>query len=151
MQFYKIPFRGASLIAQMVKSPSAIQETWVHFLGQWDPLEKGMAPTPVFLPGESHGQRSLVGYSPWDRKESDMTEQLSTACWSKGTFTQNQTPSLAHVTIFNSLTCKPYFTRIFFNSFLLSNSFSSLLSVGPTTRKNWVKKKNTKFDIMLFI
>ena len=31
-------------------------------------------PTPVFLPGESHGQRSLVGYSPWGHKESDMTE-----------------------------------------------------------------------------
>ena len=29
--------------------------------------------TPVFLPGESHGQRSLAGYSSWDRKESDMT------------------------------------------------------------------------------
>ena len=32
--------------------------------------------TPVFLPGESHGQRSLVGYSPWGHKESDMTERL---------------------------------------------------------------------------
>ena len=32
-------------------------------------------PTPVFLPGKSHGQRSLVGYSPWGRKESDMTER----------------------------------------------------------------------------
>ena len=31
-------------------------------------------PTPVFLPGESQGQRSLVGYSPWGRKESDVTE-----------------------------------------------------------------------------
>ena len=31
---------------------------------------------PVFLPGESHGQRSLAGYSPWGRKESDTTEQL---------------------------------------------------------------------------
>jgi len=31
-------------------------------------------PTPVFLPGESHGQRSLAGYSPWDCKESDVTE-----------------------------------------------------------------------------
>ena len=31
-------------------------------------------PNPVFLPGESHGQRSLVGYSPWDHKESDMAE-----------------------------------------------------------------------------
>ena len=33
-------------------------------------------PTPVLLPGESHGWRSLVGYSPWDRKESDMIEWL---------------------------------------------------------------------------
>ena len=33
-------------------------------------------PLPVFLPGESHGWRSLVGYSPWGRKESDTTEQL---------------------------------------------------------------------------
>ena len=35
-----------------------------------------MQPTPVFLPGESHGQRSLVGYSPWGRKEADTTEPL---------------------------------------------------------------------------
>ena len=34
-------------------------------------------PTPVFLPGESHGPRSLVGYSPWGRKESDTTERLN--------------------------------------------------------------------------
>ena len=33
--------------------------------------------TPAFLPGKSHGQRSLVGYSPWSHKESDMTEQLT--------------------------------------------------------------------------
>ena len=34
-------------------------------------------PTPVLLPGESHGQRSLVGYSPWGRKELDTTERLT--------------------------------------------------------------------------
>ena len=34
----------------------------------------GRQPTPVFLPGEFHGQRSLEGYSPWGHKESDMTE-----------------------------------------------------------------------------
>ena len=33
--------------------------------------------TPVFLPGESHGQRSLAGYSPWGHKETDTTEQLT--------------------------------------------------------------------------
>ena len=42
-----------------------------------DPLEEEMVPTPVFWHGESHGQRSLVGYRPWGHKESDMTERLS--------------------------------------------------------------------------
>ena len=36
-----------------------------------------MAPTPVFLPGKFHGQRSLAGYSPWGYKESDTTERLT--------------------------------------------------------------------------
>ena len=42
------------------------------------PWRKAWQLTPVFLPEESHGQRSLVGYSPWSHKESDTTEQLST-------------------------------------------------------------------------
>ena len=41
---------------------------------QEDPLEEGMATTPVFLTGESQGQRSLVGCHLWGRTESDMTE-----------------------------------------------------------------------------
>ena len=41
------------------------------------PWRREWQPTPVFLPGESHGQRSLVGYSPWGRKESDMNERLT--------------------------------------------------------------------------
>ena len=51
-------------------------ETWVRSLGWEDPLEKEMATTPVFLPGESQGQRSLVAYSPLGCKESDTTERL---------------------------------------------------------------------------
>ena len=43
--------------------------TFMHWRRQWQP-------TPVFLPGKSHGQRSLVGCSPWGRWESDMTERL---------------------------------------------------------------------------
>ena len=39
-----------------------------------DPLEKEMQPIPVFLPGESHGQRNLVGHSLWGCKESDTIE-----------------------------------------------------------------------------
>ena len=56
-----------------------MQETWVQSLGWEDPMKESMAwqPTPVFSPGESHGQKNLVGYSPWDCKESDPTEQLS--------------------------------------------------------------------------
>ena len=46
----------------------------VQSLGWEDPLEKDMATTPVFLPGESHGRRSLVGCSPWGGEESGMTE-----------------------------------------------------------------------------
>ena len=40
------------------------------------PWRKAWQPTPVFLPGESHGQRSLAGYSPWGHKELDMTEVI---------------------------------------------------------------------------
>ena len=54
---------GASLVAQMVKNLPAVQETWVQSLGQEDPLRKEWQPTPLFLPGESRGQRSLVGYT----------------------------------------------------------------------------------------
>ena len=50
-----------------------MRETWIWSLGQEDPLEKGMATTPVFLPGKSHAWRSLAGYSPWVCKESDTT------------------------------------------------------------------------------
>ena len=57
-----------------------MQETWVWSLSWEDPLEEGMQPTPVFLSGESHGQRSLVGYSPWGHKELDMTEVTEHEC-----------------------------------------------------------------------
>ena len=49
-------------------------ETRVRSLSREDPWSKKWQPTPAFLPGESHGQRSLVGCSPWGRKELDITE-----------------------------------------------------------------------------
>ena len=64
----------ASLVAQIVKNLPTMQETWVQFLDQEDSLEKGWLPTPVFLPGESHGWRSLVSYIPWGHKELDTVE-----------------------------------------------------------------------------
>ena len=45
------------------EEPPAVRKTWIRSLGWEDPLEEGMATHPVFLPGESHGQRSLAGYS----------------------------------------------------------------------------------------
>ena len=61
-------------MAQTVKNPSAMQETWVQSLGQEDPLEEGMATHYSILAGEVHGQRSLAGCSPWGHTESGMNE-----------------------------------------------------------------------------
>ena len=58
-------------MAQMVKNLPAMRKSWVQSLGWEDPLEKGMATTPVVLSGESHGQRNLVGYNPWGHKGHD--------------------------------------------------------------------------------
>ena len=67
---------GASPVALVVKNPPAdteTQEMQVRSLGREDPLEEEWQPIPVFLPGESHGQRTLAGVSPEGRKGSDMT------------------------------------------------------------------------------
>ena len=66
----------ASLQAQTVKNLPAIQETWVNPQVGKIPWRRKWQPTPVFLPGEFHGQRSLAGYSPWGHKEVDTTERL---------------------------------------------------------------------------
>ena len=61
----------------MVKTPpvnAGDMRDATRSLGQEDPLEEGLAATPVFLPGEYNGQRSLVGYSPRGRKDIDTTE-----------------------------------------------------------------------------
>ena len=50
------------------KESACDTETWVRKI----PWRREQLPTPVFLPGEFHGQRSLAGYSPWCPKESDM-------------------------------------------------------------------------------
>ena len=61
----------------MVKNLPAMQETWVPSLGRKDPLEKGVATQSSILAWRIHGQRSLVGYSPWSPKELDTTELLT--------------------------------------------------------------------------
>ena len=63
--------RRASQVALVVKNPLPTQEseeTWVDpWVGKM-PWRRAWQPSPVFLPGESHGQRSLARYSPWGRK-----------------------------------------------------------------------------------
>ena len=62
----ELPYDLASLIAQLVKNPPAMLETWVQSLGWEDPLEKGKAT-----------QSSILAWrSPWGRKELDTTERL---------------------------------------------------------------------------
>ena len=67
----------ASLVAQMVKSLPAMQETQVPSWVRKIPWRREWQLTPVLLPGEFHGQRSLVGFTPWGSKELDMTGQLT--------------------------------------------------------------------------
>ena len=55
---------GLPCVAQMVENMPAMQETWVQSLSQEDAWRTEWQPTPVFLPGEFHGQRNLVSYSP---------------------------------------------------------------------------------------
>ena len=74
--FSLMPSIQTSLVAQTVKHLSTIWETRVRSLGRGVPWRRKWQSTPVLLPGKSHGQRCLVGYSPWGRKESDTTEQL---------------------------------------------------------------------------
>ena len=62
----------------LVKHLPAIQETWVRFLGWEDSLEEGMTTHSSTLAGESLWTEEPDGYSPWGRKEFDMTERLST-------------------------------------------------------------------------
>ena len=65
----------------MVKNPPSMPETWVRSLGWEDSPGRGHGnPLQYSCLENPHGQRSLVGYSPWGCKESDMTERLNTFC-----------------------------------------------------------------------
>ena len=72
LEWGAIAFSGLTLLSGKKSSCNTGDMSWP--LGWKDPLEEGMKPIPAFLPGEPHGQRSLVGCSPWGRKELDKTE-----------------------------------------------------------------------------
>ena len=71
---HTVPVRQYTKSLELVGLPWWMQETWVRSLDQEDLQRRQWQPTPVFLPGESHEQRSLGGYSPWDHKQSGMTD-----------------------------------------------------------------------------
>ena len=91
--------------------------TFMHWRRKWQH-------TPVFLPGESHGQRSLVGCSPWGRTESDMTE---------ATWRRRMEPD-AMIFVFWMLSLKPTFSLSSFTFIkrLLSSSSISAIRVGSS-------------------
>ena len=70
------------VVVQMVENLPVTQETQGRSLSWDDALEKQMATHSVFLPGEPHGWRNLVGYSPWSCKELDTTEPHNTQTYS---------------------------------------------------------------------
>ena len=63
---------GASQVAPVVKNPPANVGRYKRC--RFNPRRRAWQPSPLFLPGESHGQRSVVGYSPWCPRELNMTE-----------------------------------------------------------------------------
>ena len=56
------------LASKNLPAMQEMEEMWVHSLGREDPWRRKWQPTPVFLSGEFHGQRSVVGYSPWGHR-----------------------------------------------------------------------------------
>ena len=72
MLYMILQYSWASLVAQVVKNPPVMQETWIQSLCWEDPLEKGKATHSSILTWKFYGL-----YSPWGHKESDTTEQLS--------------------------------------------------------------------------
>ena len=76
---------GASLVSQLVRNLPTVQETWFNPWLRKIPWRRKWQPTPVSLPGEARGQRSLVGYSPWGHKSrtwlSNWTTTLEGNAW----------------------------------------------------------------------
>ena len=126
------------LMAQTVKSLPAVWETQVRSLCWEDPLEKGMATHSSILaweiPGKSHGQRSLVGYSPWGHRIRHN--------WVTSTFTfqhyhiHNITFSgwrMAFGVVGGSSFCLPH--NLFHSTLLYSIYFSPLITICFKNRK----------------
>ena len=81
-------FRGGSVVKNLPTNAGdlGLIPGWVRKI----PWSRKWQPTPVFLPGKSHGQRSLMCYSPWDCKKSDMTEHACQTTYLANSFFESQ-------------------------------------------------------------
>ena len=109
------------------KESATMQETRVQSLCWEDPLGRKWQLTPVLLPRKSHGRRSLIDYSPWGRKESDMTERL----------------------LFPFLSFPKWQSKYVTTSFFLEDHHNhpTLLTATPPTKK----KKNQETEMQLHL
>ena len=104
------------------------------------PWRRAWQPTPVFLPGESHGQRSLVGYSPWVHKDSDMIDWsnlahvLHTSALSSAT-RQEWKMHLLETRELGFFCGWKTFASLQFHQ-VQSNNFSGILSLAPTCQED---------------
>ena len=105
----EFPILKASLVIQMVKNTPTMQETQLQSRVQEDPWRRDWLPTPVFLLGEFHGQRSLVAYSPQGRRVRDN--------WVTNTFTFTLSP------YFETQTLPNFRFQLITESWLLSICF----------------------------
>ena len=122
---------GASLVAQMVKLLPAM---WGPGFDPWlgkIPWRRKWQSTPVFLPGKFHGWRSLVGYSPWDRRVGHDWATSLTLMFSTQIFTIVQL--LSHIQLFAtswSAACQAFL------SFIISQSLLKLMSIESVMPPN---------------
>ena len=129
-------YQGLPWWLELLKNLPAMQETWVWPLGQEDPRirkipwRREWPPTPVFLPREFHGQRSLVGYSLWGSVESDTAERLyiipksvhlpSILGWSTGKYIGMSVKTLGCDIYYRLLTWAIYFISLSLCLFICS-------------------------------
>ena len=132
-------FGWASLVAQLVKNPPAMQETWVWSLVWKIPWRSELLLTPVFWPGEFHEL-----YSPWGCKESDTTKRLSLY-----TLVHSQVKCISHMTPLTHFTrvLWHYLAEMFHMVFghLRSSSWTFLLFllfIIFRGQESWIKKEN---------
>ena len=106
----------------VVKRPPAMLETCRrHRFDPWIekiPWRRKWQPTPVFLPGKSHGQRRLVGYSPWGCKESDTTEHAHSAMKNKHSWgSRGKVHTFLKLLLLPAQLCRPQMFRAFSPSY----------------------------------